>query len=89
MNHDTLNMMVKFICSARKLTGSLEANRLASDAEYRDIVFNKVEAEGDKELYEMLIELRDKLALNEAVSSSNAFKNAGVDFDYYYNSARS
>jgi hypothetical protein len=88
MNHDTLNMLVKFICSARKITGPLEANRLAADIEYRQEVFNKIEAEGDAKLHEMLVELREKLALKETIASSSTYKDVPIDFNYYKNSAR-
>lgn len=89
MNHDTLNMLVKFICSARKITGPLQANRLATDEVYRTEVFNKIEAEGDGQLHEMLVELRDKLELKETIASSSTYKNVPIDFDYYKNNAHS
>lgn len=89
MNHDTLNMLVKFICAARKITGPLEANRLAADDEYRNEVFSKVEAEGDAKLHEMLVALRDKLELKESIASSSNFKNVPIDFDHYKKTASS
>lgn len=85
MNHDTLNMLVKFICAARKITGPLEANRISQDMAYRDEVFSKIEAEGDAKLHEMMVALRDKLALNESIASSSTFKDVPIDFDHYKN----
>lgn len=88
MNHDTLSMLVKLICSARKITGPLEANRLAQDAEYRHVVFSKIEAEGDAKLHEMLVVLREKLELKESIASSSTYKDVPIDFDYYKNGAQ-
>ena len=89
MNHDTLNYAVKFILRARKVTGPIEATRLAEDAAYRDEIFNKISAEGDAELNEMALNLRDKLDQNESVASSSTFKDVPIDFGYYKNATRS
>ncbi len=87
MNHDTLNLAVKFILRARKVTGPIAAQRLAEDAAYRDEIFNKISAEGDASLNELALELRDKLAQNESVASSSTYKNVPIDFDHYKNRA--
>lgn len=85
MNHDTLNLAVKFIIRARKITGPVEAQRLVADLTYRDEVFNKVIAEGDVKLTEMAYELRDQIDKNESVASSSTFKNVPIDFAKYKN----
>lgn len=74
MNHDTLNLAVKFIIRARKITGPVEAQRLVADLTYRDEVFNKVIAEGDVKLTEMAYELRDQIDKNESVASSSTLR---------------
>ena len=88
MNHDTLNLAVKFILLARKVTGPIAAQRLAEDADYREEIFNKISVAGDASLNELVLELRDKLELNESVASSSTYKDVPIDFNYYKNAAR-
>lgn len=88
MNHDTLNLAVKFILLARKVTGPIAAQRLAEDVGYREEIFNKISAAGDANLNELVLELRDKLAQNESVASSSTYKNVPIDFNYYKNATR-
>ena len=83
MNHDTLNLAVKFILRARKVTGPIAAQRLAEDASYREEIFNKISAEGDVSLNELALELRDKLEQNESIASSSTYKDIPIDFNYY------
>jgi hypothetical protein len=83
MNHDTLNLAVKFILRARKVTGPIAAQRLAEDTAYREEIFNKVSAEGDASLNELALELRDKLDQNETIASSSTYKDVPIDFNYY------
>jgi hypothetical protein len=89
MNHDTLGLVVKFILRARKVTGPIEATRLAEDISYREEIFNKIAAEGDVELNEMALNLRNKIEQNESVASSSTYKDIPIDFNYYKNAARS
>ena len=88
MNHDTLNLAVKFILLARKVTGPIAAQRLAADADYREEIFNKIAVAGDASLNELVLELRDKLELNESIASSSTYKDVPIDFNYYKNAAR-
>lgn len=88
MNHDTLNLAVKFILLARKVTGPIAAQRLAEDVGYREEIFNKISAAGDANLNALVLELRDKLAQNESVASSSTYKNVPIDFNYYKNTTR-
>lgn len=88
MNHDTLNLAVKFILLARKVTGPIAAQRLAEDVGYREEIFNKISAAGDANLNALVLELRDKLAQNESVASSSTYKNVPIDFNYYKNATR-
>ena len=88
MNHDTLNLAVKFILRARKVTGPIEANRLADDAAYREEIFAKIAAEGSAELNEMALHLRDKIEQNESIASSSTYKDVPIDFGYYHKIAR-
>ena len=83
MNHDTLNLAVKFILRARKITGSIESTRLAEDAAYREVIFAKISAEGDAELNEMALVLRNKIEQNESIASSSTYKDVPIDFAYY------
>ena len=83
MNHDILSLAVKFIFPAHKVVGNIEDARFADDVEYRHDIFEKVLSIDVADLNEIALDLRTKLDLKESVTSSSAYKDVQIDFNYY------
>lgn len=67
MDNDTILLLARFTIQARKLIGAIDSNLLANDENYRNSIFQQIDAKAEEELLLLSLTLRNKLgALGKA-----------------------
>ena len=61
MDNEALIMIARFTFQARKLLGAVDSNSLVNNADYRNEIFKKIDAEADEDLLILSLNLRAKL----------------------------
>ena len=91
MDNEALMMIARFTYQARKLLGPVDSNSLVNNAEYRDEVFRKIDAEADEDLLILALNLRIKLGslmIKPEVVAPEKPKETVVDNSRYNRGAR-
>lgn len=82
MDNDTILLLARFTIQARKLIGAIDSNLLANDENYRNSIFQQIDAKAEEEeLLLLSLTLRNKLGtfgkpknIEEPVSSNTSDK---------------
>jgi hypothetical protein len=61
MDNETLLLLARFTFQARKIVGAIDSNLLANDANYRNNIFQQIDAQADEGLLVLSMQLRNKL----------------------------
>jgi hypothetical protein len=61
MDNELFGLLAKFTVRARRITGHIDTTQMLENAEYRAMVFDKVEAEGDDEMLTLMLMLKDHI----------------------------
>lgn len=89
MDNESLVLLARFTFQARKLIGSIVSNLLANDVIYQNSIFQQIDAQADKDLLVLSMQLRSKLAMLPApLPSKQTEIDAPVEINKYKFGAR-